>query len=70
MQDWDSQRLVVFDRFKGNVITGEKGPKVGEIVSWLKENPSYMIACSPSSVAGSKKDPNQLKSLLNSNQSM
>lgn len=43
--DFDSQRIVVFDRMKGSVITN--GPTAKEIVSWLKKNPSYMIVFTP-----------------------
>ncbi|GFY55157.1 PHD finger protein 3 [Trichonephila inaurata madagascariensis] len=46
--DFDSQRLVVLDRLKGNVITSENGPTAGEIISWLKANPSFIIFPSPS----------------------
>ncbi|GFR17190.1 PHD finger protein 3 [Trichonephila clavata] len=55
--DFDSQRLVVLDRLKGNVITSENGPTAGEIISWLKANPSFIIfptPCVPSSVKKEK----------------
>ncbi|GFT01820.1 PHD finger protein 3 [Nephila pilipes] len=55
--DFDSQRLVVLDRLKGNVITSENGPTAGEIISWLKANPAFIFfptPCIPSSTRKEK----------------
>ncbi|KFM62672.1 PHD finger protein 3, partial [Stegodyphus mimosarum] len=56
--EFDAQRLVVFDRIKGNVIANDNGPTVGEIVSWLKSNPTFQIACS-SPASNTKKSNSQ-----------
>lgn len=52
--EFDSQRIVVLDRVKGNVIAGDNAPTAGNIVSWLKSNPCFMIALSSSSASSSK----------------
>lgn len=41
---------------KGNVIAGENAPTAGEIVSWLKANPTFMIASIPNVVNSVKKE--------------
>ncbi|XP_035215232.1 death-inducer obliterator 1-like, partial [Stegodyphus dumicola] len=57
--EFESQRLVVFDHLKGNVIANDNGPTVGEIVSWLKSHPTFRIACA--SPASSIKKSNSQK---------
>ncbi|KAF8790722.1 PHD finger protein 3 like protein [Argiope bruennichi] len=65
--EFDSQRLVVLDCLKGSLISNENGPTAGEIVSWLKSNPSFIIACSSSMSPSAKKDANSQKKETESN---
>ncbi|GIY23438.1 PHD finger protein 3 [Caerostris extrusa] len=44
--EFDSQKLTVFNGLKSDSTITESGPTTGEVVSWLKANPCYMISCS------------------------
>ncbi|GBL85931.1 PHD finger protein 3, partial [Araneus ventricosus] len=66
--EFDSQRLVVLNRFNGNLIN-ENGPTAGEIVSWLKSNPTFIITGSSNTSSSTKKDASSLKKEAESNSS-
>ncbi|CAL1288413.1 unnamed protein product [Larinioides sclopetarius] len=58
--EFDSQRLIVLNRLNGNLIN-DHGPTAGEIVSWLKSNPSFIITGSSNTSSSTKKDASSQK---------
>ncbi|XP_050307605.1 death-inducer obliterator 1 isoform X2 [Anthonomus grandis grandis] len=54
------ERVVVFERTTGNMLTGNKAPSATNLDQWLKQNPGYEVVRSAGKVVTTKVKPGQL----------
>ncbi|XP_060518841.1 uncharacterized protein LOC132697387 isoform X2 [Cylas formicarius] len=54
------ERVVVFERSTGNMLTGNKAPSSANLDQWLKEHPGYEVVKSAGKVVTTKVKPNSL----------